>query len=77
MDPAEEAVLRALCDEHIAALWGYVLRLTGDTAHTAEVVQETLRRGWQHPEIAEHGEWAARAWLFTVARNIITDERAR
>jgi RNA polymerase sigma-70 factor, ECF subfamily len=37
-------------------------------------VQETLLRAWQHPEVT-NSERSARPWLFTVARNIIIDER--
>ena len=38
-------------------------------------MQETLLRAWQHPEVADDSERSARAWLFTVARNMIIDER--
>ena len=38
-------------------------------------MQETLLRAWQHPEVVEDTERSARAWLFTVARNMIIDER--
>ena len=38
-------------------------------------MQETLLRAWQHPEVTDDGERSARAWLFTVARNMIIDER--
>jgi len=37
-------------------------------------VQETLLRAWEHPEVSDDGERSARAWLFTVARNMIIDE---
>ena len=40
-----------------------------------DVVQETLLRAWQHPEVIGDTERSARAWLFTVARNMIIDER--
>jgi RNA polymerase sigma-70 factor (ECF subfamily) len=72
---AEEAVMRVLYDEHAAALWRYAVRLTGDTARAEDVVQETLLRAWRHPEVTEDSERSARAWLFTVARNLIIDER--
>lgn len=65
----------ALYDEHAAALWRYALRLTGDQAHAEHVAQETLLREWQHPAVTDDSERSTRAWLFTVARKIITDER--
>jgi RNA polymerase sigma-70 factor (ECF subfamily) len=73
-DPTALAV-RSLYDEHGAALWRYAMRLTGDRARAEDVVQETLLRGWQHPEVTDDGQRSARAWLFTVARNMIIDER--
>ena len=70
-----DASVRTLYDEHAAALWRYAMRLTGDQARAEDVVQETLLRAWQHPEVTEDSERSARAWLFTVARNMIIDER--
>lgn len=72
---AEAALMKALYDEHAAALWRYALRLTSDASRAEDVVQETLLRAWQHPEIIGDTERSARAWLFTVARNMIIDER--
>ena len=68
------ATVEGLYDEHAAALWRYARRLTGDEARAQDVVQETLLRAWQHPEVADNNERSARAWLFTVARNIVIDE---
>lgn len=71
----EAALVKALYDEHAAVLWRYALRLTGDASRAEDVVQETLLRAWQHPEVIGDTERSARAWLFTVARNMIIDER--
>jgi RNA polymerase sigma-70 factor (ECF subfamily) len=71
----DAALMRVLYDEHGAALWRYALRLTGDRSRAEDVVQETLLRAWQHPEVVDDPERSARAWLFTVARNMIIDER--
>ncbi|KHO23133.1 sigma-70 family RNA polymerase sigma factor [Mycolicibacterium setense] len=86
MDDPEAAMMRVLYDEHAAALWRYALRLTGDRARAEDVVQETLLRAWRHrpdglhasvhpTDAAPDNERSARAWLFTVARNMIIDER--
>jgi RNA polymerase sigma-70 factor, ECF subfamily len=72
---AEEALMKALYDEHAGALWRYAMRLTGDASRAEDVVQETLLRAWRHPEVIGDTERPARAWLFTVARNMIIDER--
>lgn len=60
-------------DEHAAALWRYAFRLTGDQIRAQDVVQETLLRAQQHPEVLDHTEPTARAWLFTQARNMVGD----
>jgi RNA polymerase sigma-70 factor (ECF subfamily) len=75
MEDPEAVAVRVLYDEHAARLWRYAMGLTGDAARAEDVVQETLLRAWQHPEVANGSERSARPWLFTVARNIIIDER--
>src|ERR1700751_4394027 len=70
----EPARVQELYDEHAAALWRHARRLTGDSARAQDVVQETMLRAWQHPEVVGDNERSARAWLFTVARNMIIDE---
>lgn len=68
-------LMRGLHDEHAAALWGYCVRLThGDRPRAQDVVQETLLRAWRHPQILDQSQGSARAWLFTVARNLVIDE---
>ncbi len=71
---ADANALERLCDQHAAALWRYAWRLTGDHAHAEDVVQETLLRAWQHPSVLSNGQ-SPRAWLFTVARNMVIDDR--
>ena len=71
-DQAE--LLRAVHDAHAPALFRYVVRLTRDWALAQDVVQEALLRAWKHPEVLERGDEASRAWLFTVARNLVIDD---
>lgn len=68
-------LLRALHDEHAGALTRFVFSLTGDNALAQDVVQETLLRAWKHPDVLEQSTGSARAWLFTVARNLVIDDR--
>jgi RNA polymerase sigma-70 factor, ECF subfamily len=70
----EDALLRALHDEHARPLWRYVMSLTGDAAQSEDIVQETLLRAWKKPAVLDQREASARAWLFTVARNLVIDE---
>lgn len=73
-DHPDAARLGLLYDKHAAALWRYGLRLTGDPVRAEDLVQETLLRAWQHREITDEGGLSARAWLFTVARNMVIDD---
>lgn len=71
---AEDELMRALHDDHAAALWSYALRLTnGDRTRAEDVVQETLLRAWRNPQVLDQTQRSARAWLFTVARRIAID----
>ena len=72
---SDAELLRALHDEHAAALWAFVLHLTGgDRARAEDVVQETLFRAWRRPKVLAQQDSSARGWLFTVARNIVVDD---
>lgn len=71
---AEDQLMRALHDEHAAALWSFALHLTGgDRARAEDVAQETLLRAWRNPNVLDQSTRSARAWLFTVARRIVID----
>jgi RNA polymerase sigma-70 factor, ECF subfamily len=71
---ADAKALERLCDQHAVALWRYAWRLTGDRGRARDVVQETLLQAWQRPHILDNGN-STRGWLFTVAKNMIIDER--
>ncbi|MEY9953781.1 sigma-70 family RNA polymerase sigma factor [Leifsonia sp. EB34] len=74
--PDEDArLLRELHDQHAQAVWRYVVHLTGDRAMADDVVQETLLRAWRKPAVLDQSQQSARAWLFTVARNIVIDDK--
>ena len=75
MPESAAALMQQLHDEHGAALWAYCLRLTGqDRMRAEDVVQETLLRAWRNRERLDESRGSVRAWLFTVARNIVIDE---
>ena len=73
MTDNQAEALRALHDEHAPALWRYVVWLCGDRELAEDVVQETLLRAWKRQLQVDAGS-SARAWLFTVARNLVIDE---
>lgn len=76
MRDSDSSGLRVLHDEHATALWRYVARLTHDHARAEDIVQETLLRAWRS-HIGAHtdpSDGSVRAWLFTVARNLVIDD---
>ena len=74
MEEPHADVMQVLYDEHAAPLLRCAMRLTGDHARAEDVVQETLFRAWQHPEVTDDSQRSARPWLFRVARNMIIDD---
>jgi RNA polymerase sigma-70 factor (ECF subfamily) len=75
MAVSPDVVMQRVHDEHAGALWGHCLRLTHhDRARAEDVCQESLLRAWRHADILDESQGSVRAWLFTVARNIVIDE---
>ncbi len=67
-------LMRTAYDEYASVLWSFCLRLThGDHSRAEDVTQETLLRAWRHRDVLAREPDAVRAWLFTVARNIVID----
>ena len=73
MSSKQDELLQALHDVHGPALTRFVSHMTHDASFAQDVVQEALLRAWKHPEILAQSDDAARAWLFTVARNLVID----
>ena len=75
MAESPDVVMQRLHDEHGGALWGHCLRLTNhDRARAEDICQETLLRAWRNANVLDESQGSVRAWLFTVARNIVIDE---
>lgn len=71
-----ESELAGLIQVHSAPLLRYVSRLTfSDRQLAEEIVQETFVRAWQRPGVLDNGYASLGPWLFTVARNLVTDHR--
>ena len=75
----DDRTLTDVIRDFSAPLHRYVSKLTWGDRHLAEdVVQETLVRAWQRPNIVNTRYSSVRPWLFTVARNLVNDHwRAR
>ncbi|MGP3989691.1 sigma-70 family RNA polymerase sigma factor [Streptomyces sp. 3N207] len=70
----DDALMRALYEEHAGPLLAFVLRLVAGDRHRAEdVVQETLLRAWRNSEQLGRATGSVRPWLVTVARRIVID----
>jgi len=70
---ADEALVRAVFEEHGRALLAYATRLLGDRQAAEDVVQETLVRAWRHPEALVNGKGSVRSWLLAVTRHLVLD----
>jgi RNA polymerase sigma-70 factor (ECF subfamily) len=65
----------ALYADHRAAVHAYFVGRTGDPAAAADLMQEVFLRAWQRlADVAPRSPDGQRAWLFTVARNLVIDE---
>lgn len=71
----QDELLFAVNQAHGRSLFSYVSRITGDDALAQDIVQEALLKAWKHPTILQQNSDATRAWLFTVARNMVIDDR--
>ena len=69
----EDALIRAVYEEHGQAVLAYATKLTGDRSAAEDVLQETLVRVWRHAEVLVNSKGSVRAWLLTVAGRIVVD----
>lgn len=70
---ADERVLAELYHEHGAALMSFALRLVDDRGTAEDVVQETMLRSWKNLDAIDPSRGNPRAYLFTIARNLVVD----
>lgn len=76
-DDAGELFTR-LYEEHRRALHAYLLGRTGNTEAAMDLLQETFLRAWRHlSTLRALDPGPQRAWLFAVARNLVTDSYRR
>ncbi|WP_345504186.1 sigma-70 family RNA polymerase sigma factor [Pedococcus ginsenosidimutans] len=68
-----QAALQGLHDRHAPELWRFAVRLTRDPQLAEDLVQESLLRAWRDPQLGGRSDAQARAWLFTVVRNLVVD----
>jgi RNA polymerase sigma-70 factor (ECF subfamily) len=70
------ALINALFHQHEQALCSYLARLTGDTARSQELTQETFVRAYR--ALLKGERWDnPRAWLYRVASRLATNDYHR
>lgn len=70
----EEELMTELHAAHRGVLFGFVLRHIDDAQRAEDVVQETLIRAWRNIDRLASRPEKIRSYLFTIARNVITDQ---
>ncbi|MFE6946596.1 sigma-70 family RNA polymerase sigma factor [Streptomyces chartreusis] len=65
--------MTALHNEHYDVLISFALRYVHSREQAEDVVQETLLRAWRNVNKIQPGSASVRSYLFTIARNVITD----
>jgi len=69
----EEELMTALYTEHYGVLLGFISRYVRDRHRAEDLVQETLLRAWRHIDRLEVQQSTTRAYLLTIARNVVTN----
>lgn len=69
-----ETRFNAIYDQHHRAVHAYLLARTSDPEAALDLLQETFLRAWRNLDtLGARGEGRHRYWIFTVARNLVTD----
>lgn len=74
MQPTAEETFGQLFEEHRHGVYAYLLGRVGDPESARDLLQETFLRVWRC--VDDVGDLPAdrqRAWIFTAARNLVTD----
>ncbi len=70
----DERLLEAMWARHARAVDGFLRHLVDDPARAQELSQEVFLRAWRHQEDLDDDEDRVRSYLFTIARNLVTDD---
>lgn len=66
--------MHASYDLHGPALLGFVRHFAADPARAEDVVQEIMLKVWRNVDSVDPAREDLRPYLFTVARNVLTDQ---
>ena len=67
----DETEFRAYMHQHSGILYAFLLKRVSCSSDADDLLQELFIRVYQH--LDRKGEYPQSAWLFTVARNLLTD----
>jgi RNA polymerase sigma-70 factor, ECF subfamily len=72
--PDDEQVFTDLYEQHRTAIHAFLLGRTSDGSAASDLLQETFLRLWRNlDDVRDLEAGRQRAWLFTVARNLVVD----
>ena len=70
----DERAFGALFDEHRPAVFAYLIGRLSDREWAGDLLQDVFLRAWRRiDEIRDLPVERQRAWIFTVAKNLVTD----
>jgi RNA polymerase sigma-70 factor, ECF subfamily len=74
MVAGDEAVFTELYERHRREVYAFLLGRVDEPEAARDLLQETFLRAWRHlATIRALAPTRQRAWIFTVARNVVTD----
>jgi RNA polymerase sigma-70 factor (ECF subfamily) len=68
----DEACLKVLIDRYASPIYNFTLRFIGPI-YTPDIVQEVFIKVWKNLKNFDEDKSQFKTWLFTIARNSITD----
>lgn len=76
--PSLQTIFEQVYDTSYQMLYAYLLGRTADAEVAQDLLQETFLRVWRHRQkLLELTDAQQRAWMFTIARNLLTDTYRR
>ena len=76
--PSLQTIFEQVYDTSYQMLYAYLLGRTADAEVAQDLLQETFLRVWRHRQkLPEQTGTQQRAWMFAIARNLLTDTYRR
>lgn len=70
----DEQLMTTLHENHYGVLLSFSMRYVRTHDQAEDIVQETFLRAWRTLEKIEADQTRVRSYLFTIARNVVTDQ---